>query len=159
MEKIMKRSEVPTEDTWDLTPMVKNHEDFEEKLKRTYELLEEVEAFKGHILDSAESLLAFYKKTEEYDRLSTLLYIWSHLNIDNDTTDSKRQEYVEKINRLSDVESEKLSFISPEMMKKPYEEVLKMIDENKELDLYRHELEVFYREQAHILRLRSTSKP
>ena len=151
MEKIRKRSEVPTEDTWDLTPMVKNHEDFEEKLKRTYELLEEVEKFKGHILDSAESLLAFYKKTEEYDRLSTLLYIWSHLNIDNDTTDSKRQEYVEKIDRLSDIESEKLSFISPEMMKKPYEEVLKMIDENKELELYRHELEVFYREQAHIL--------
>ena len=74
MEKIMKRSEVPTEDTWDLTRLVKNHEDFEEKLKRAYDLLEEVEAFKGHILDSAESLLAFYKKTEEYDPLSITKY-------------------------------------------------------------------------------------
>lgn len=151
MEKEKTRSEALVKDTWNLDVLVKDEADFNEKLKHSYELLDELASFKGHILDSSESLLAFYKKDEEYDRMSMIIYLWSHLNLDTDTTNSNAQAFVEKTDHLLDVQSEKLSFVLPELMKVPYEKVLKMIDENKELEVYRHDLEVTYRAQNHTL--------
>lgn len=151
MEKERKRDEVAKEFTWDLEKLVKDEQDFNEKLEKSYQLLDELASFKGHILDSSESLLKFYQKEEEYDRLSMIIYLWAHLNIDTDTTDSYKQTFVEKMEHLLDLQSEKMSFVLPEMMKTPYEKVLEMIEENKELESYRHDLEVTYRYQKHTL--------
>lgn len=151
MEKEIKRSEVDVKNTWNLDILVKDETDFNEKLKRSYELLDELVSFKGHILDSSDTLLAFYKKEEEYDRVSMIIYLWAHLNMDTDTTDSDKQDFVEKIDHLLDVQSEKLSFVLPEMMKTPYEKVLKMIEGKKEFNAYLYDLEVTYRYQKHTL--------
>ncbi len=151
MEKEIKRSEVDVKNTWNLDVLVKDEADFNEKLKRSYELLEDLTKFQGHILDSSDTLLDFYKKEEEYDRLSMIIYFWAHLNIDTDTTDTYKQTFVEKMDHLVAAQSEKLSFVLPELMKVPYEKVLKMIEGKKEFDSYRHDLEVTYRAQNHTL--------
>lgn len=151
MEKECKRNEVPVSETWNLEALIKDEQDFNEKLKRCYELLDEVAKCKGHILDSADTLLDFYKKSESYNRLSNVVYIWSRLNVDTDTADSSKQIFAEKVDKLVDEEAEKLAFVMPELMKKSYEEVLDFIKENKELELYRQDLETTYRVQPHVL--------
>ena len=151
MEKEIKRSEVLEENTWDLTRLVKDESDFNQKLDMCYKLLDELVTFKGHILDSSKTLLDFYKKSEEYDLISNRIYIWAYLNIDTDTTDSAKQVFGEKVTELADKEAELLAFISPEMLSVPYSKVLEYIDENKELEIYRQNLKDFYRYQAHTL--------
>ena len=151
MEKEIKRSEVLEENTWDLTRLVKDESDFNQKLEESYKLLNELVTFKGHILDSSKTLLDFYKLEEKYDRLSTLIYVWAHLNADTDTTDSNKQMFMEKIIKLADKEALVLSFVAPEMLSVPYSKVEELINENKELEMYRYALKDFYRYQTHTL--------
>lgn len=151
MKKEIKRSEVLEENTWDLTRLVKDESDFNQKLDMCYKFLDELVTFKGHILDSSKTLLDFYKKSEEYDLISNRIYIWAYLNIDTDTTDSKKQSFGEKVTELADKEAELLAFISPEMLSVPYSKVLEYIEDNKELEIYRQNLKDLYRYQEHTL--------
>lgn len=107
--------------------------------------------YKGRLGESAEVMLEFQKFSEEISKISSKLYIFASLSQD---IDSKNPIYVTKLQELQTVSIEirrNTTWIQPELASIPKEKVFGWMDENKEMAVYRHDLESFYRQLAHIL--------
>ena len=57
MEKT--RDEIDVKDTWDLTKIYKNIDEFESELNSIDKLVDDVVSFKGRIMESSDSLYNF----------------------------------------------------------------------------------------------------
>ena len=145
------RNEIDVADTWDLTYIFKSDDEFNKSLSSAKEKLKEISSFKGKILESSASLLAYLKYDDEVERLLYKLYYYAHLSLDVDTTNTVSQEREGKVTNLMQEYSVLSSFVLPELLKGDYEQVKKYIDKNSELEKYRFNLENVYRYQNHSL--------
>src|SRR5699024_12047723 len=64
--KRMTRTEVPEEQTWDLTDLFASREEWEHELKALQANVSDVTQFKGKLVLSAENLLNGMKRSEEH---------------------------------------------------------------------------------------------
>ena len=145
------RSEIDVKDTWDLTPIYKTDDDFFKDYNLFKEEKNEIEKYKGRILESSKTLLEFLKLSDKLERKLYRLYYYAHLNYDVDTTNSKSLEKTEMVSQLMTEYSSLTSFINPELLKGDYKKVLEFIKEEKELEKYQFNLENLYRYKKHIL--------
>ena len=146
-----KRDEIDVLDTWDLTLIYKDNEEFKKDLALTKEEIKKLSDFKGKLLKDSNTLLAFLELSDEIERKLYKLYYYAHLNLDTDTTNAFYQDMEGKVTNLLQEESILTSFVLPELLKGDYNVVLKYIDENKSLEKYRFNLECIYRYQNHSL--------
>ena len=151
MEKQRERKDIKEEDTWDLTLIFKSDKDFYDELKKVEDNLSVITKYQGHILDNSNNLLSFLKQSDLDERKLYKLYYYAHLKLDQDTTNTTYQEMEGKISNLLQQYSILTSFVMPELMQGDYNKVLEYIKENKELEVYRFNLESLYRYQAHSL--------
>ena len=151
MIKQKTRNEIDYKYKWDLTAIFKNDEEFLKELDKSKDLVSEIIKFKGHILDSSDSLYNYFKTSEKIERKLYKLYYYANLKHDEDTTNPKYQEYYQKIQKILTKYTEDTSFVAPEMMKKEFNYVKKLIEENSKLKDYEHNLEDFYRYKKHTL--------
>ena len=149
MEKT--RDEIDVKDTWDLTKIYKNIDEFEKELNSIDKLVDDVVSFKGKIMESSESLYNFYVAYEKMDRTLTKLFIYASLNRDVDTTNSKYQALQMRVMKKNEDISTLTSFISSEMLSVDYDLVLSYIKENKKLEEYAFDLEKMFRYKEHTL--------
>lgn len=149
--KQKKRDEIKLEDTWDLTYIYKNDDEFYDELKKVSESIDVVSKYRGKILESAKTLLNFLQESDELERKLYKLYYYAHLKLDQDTTNTFYQAMEGKITNLLQQYSVLTSFVVPELMKRDYNKVLSYIDEEKGLETYRFNLEELYRYQEHSL--------
>ena len=149
MEKT--REEIDVKDTWDLTKIYKNIDEFEKELNSIDKLVDDVVSFKGKIMESSESLYNFYVAYEKMDRTLTKLFIYASLNRDSDTTNSKYQALQMRVMKKNEDISTLTSFISSEMLSVDYDLVLSYIKENKKLEEYAFDLEKMFRYKEHTL--------
>ena len=151
MEKQRERKDIKIEDTWDLTLIFKTDEDFYKELKEVESNISIITKYQGHILDNSNNLLSFLKQSDLDERKLYKLYYYAQLKLDQDTSNTTYQEMEGKITNLLQQYSVLTSFIMPELMQGDYNKVLEYIKENKELEIYRFNLESIYRYQAHSL--------
>jgi len=151
MEKQKERKDINVNDTWDLTLIFKTDEDFYKELDKVTKEINDITKYQGHILDNSNNLLSFLKQSDEDERKLYKLYYYAHLKLDQDTANTIYQEMEGKISNLLQEYSILTSFVMPELMNGDYEQVLKFIKENKELEIYRFNLENIYRYQSHSL--------
>ena len=149
--KQKKRSEIDVLDTWDLTLIFKDNDEFEHTLAKVKKEMYKLGDFKGKILESSDTLLSFLELSDEIERMLYKLYYYAHLNLDVDTTNTFYQDMEGKITNLLQEESVLTSFVLPELLKGDYSVVLKYIDQNPKLEKYRFNLECVYRYQKHSL--------
>ena len=149
--KQKKRSEINIKDTWDLTVIYKNHEEFYKDYNELEVEMEEILKYKNHLLDSSKTLLEFLELSDKLERKLYKLYYYAHLNFDVDTTNDTSLELSVKAGQLLTKYSSLLSFVEPEFLKGEYNQVLKYIDEEKELEKYKFNLEKIYRYKKHTL--------
>ena len=147
MEK--KRSEIEDKYKWDLSSLFKNDEEYKHAYDEVLKLVDEVVKFKGHIM--TDKLYDFYKKYEELDRLSDKVFMYARLICDTDTTDVNGQKLKMQVDKMGEIISDKLSFVSSEILSADYNEVLKLIDNDKRLEEYRFDLEKMFRYKDHTL--------
>ena len=149
--KQKKRDEIKLEDTWDLTYIYKNDDEFYGELKKVSESIDVVSKYRNKILESSKTLLNFLQESDELERKLYKLYYYAHLKLDQDTTNTFYQAMEGKITNLLQQYSVLTSFVVPELMKGDYNKVLSYIDEEKGLETYRFNLEELYRYQEHSL--------
>lgn len=147
------RSDVPNEFKWDLSKMYSDESQIKKDIDSVKKMTEEILKYKGHIMDSSSTLLEFLKLTEKQDRLIEKLYVYSKMDYDVDTTDNSTKSLKMKIEKLSEDIGEKYSFIEPEMLSFDYDKVLRYINENEELKVYKFYLECIFRYKSHSLNL------
>lgn len=149
-EKVKLRSEVEKEYQWDIDQML-SMDDFEKVSDEIRNLGSQIKDMKGHIMDSSSSLYQYLTLSEMLDRKLELLYIYSHMLCDTDTTDFVLQQFKMKSESLMEEMNEVLSFTRPEMLQCHYETVLQYEKEKEELQAYHFFFESFYRYQEHTL--------
>lgn len=149
MQKL--RKDIKVEDTWDLTYIFKDEKEFFDSLELVKDEMKSITNFKGHILDTSDSLLKFLEESDNIERKLYKLYYYAHLNLDVDTTNTHFQELEGKVSNLLQEYSISTSFVIPELLKGNYHDVLDFIDHNKDLEKYRFNLESIYRYQNHSL--------
>ena len=151
MVKEKSREEIEDKYKWDLTKIYKDEKEFKQDLKEVSEKIKEYEKYRGHITESATKLLSYLEFDSSIDRKFNRIYSYAHLHFDEDTTNTKYQEMMGKVENLMTEYSEITSFVNEEMMKKSYEEIKKYVKEEPKLKKYAHNLDNFYRYQEHIL--------
>ncbi len=113
---MLKRSEVKLEETWDLTDLFENEQQFEEALQEVSEEATAIEAkFKGKITNStvAVEVITLYKNLSE-----KLVPIgnYSQLSLSVDQTNDTAQMRAAKVGQLYSKISAQLSFITSELL-------------------------------------------
>ena len=135
------RNEINEKDTWDLTYIFKNEDDFNKAYEEIKLDIKKVTNYKGKILDSSDSLLSFLKYSDDIERKLYKLYYYAHLSLDVDTANTFSQEREGKVANLLQEYDILSSYVLPELLKGDYDKVKEYINNNKELEVYRFNLE------------------
>ncbi len=136
---------------WDLTKLFKNDEEFNKCIDKVNILLEKIVKYKGKIFESSKTLLEFLKLDTEIDMLTDKIYIYAYLGYYDNMSDENFLQKKEKANNIMNNSSSIRSFVTPEILSKDYEEVQKLLSENKELEKYKFTFEKIFRRKAHTL--------
>ena len=93
MSDILKRSDVELSQTWDLTSIFKNDEEWEKEFKKLSVEIEEILKYENIMVENIDNLKATLKLDEDLSKRMDKLYTYAHLKGDEDSTNSKYQEY------------------------------------------------------------------
>ena len=93
MSDILKRSDVELSQTWDLTSIFKNDEEWEKEFKKLSVEIEEILKYENIMVENIDNLKATLKLDEELSKRMDKLYTYANLKGDEDSTNSKYQEY------------------------------------------------------------------
>lgn len=145
------RSDVPPEDTWDLTSLFPNREAWEAGIASVEELASSLAGMRGTLGGDAETLLRALDLEERTGEQILQVYAWAALKKDQDTADSSAQADSDRATRLFVEVGSKLAFIEPELLALPEGMIEQYLDENEDLGKYRHALETMLRQRDHVL--------
>lgn len=150
-KQIGKRSETPEKYTWDLAAMYKDQATYDQAFKKGQTAVEGLKELEGTLGESPESLA---KAIEIYfDTLREVenLYVYAHLVNDQDQTVSASQALEAKALQLYSEFGQNVAFFQPELLAIPEDQLESFIDQNEQLQGYRHYLEDVNRFRPHVL--------
>ena len=148
---IPKRSEVPVEDTWDLSDIFASDEAWEAEFEAMKALPKRIAALQGTLGRSAGDLLGWFRLQDELSVRLTKLHGYANCSSDQDTADAR---YVDMKSRAMSVVvaiSSSAAFAVPEIMAIPEETLEGFYKAEPALEEYRRSLYLIRREAAHIL--------
>lgn len=149
--KTVKRNEVKQELTWDLDSIFTSDENWEKEFKVVEEIIPTLQEKIDVMFNSAEHLLELFQSDEAMIRRIYNLYMFAHLRLDEDTTNTKYQGYFAKSMNLYSTYSAISAVITPLLLTKDREEINQYISQNKKLEMYNLYFERIFREKAHSL--------
>lgn len=147
----MDRKDIDKSLKWDTEKIYKTDEDFYKEVEEVKNLIEKTKAYKGKILQSADSLYDFLKTSEKLERKFSKLDVYASLKSDEDTRVAKYQEMSKIADNLLANLAQELSFITPEILSEDYKKVQTYIEEKEELKIYAHYFEDLFRNKDHTL--------
>lgn len=149
MTTIPKRSEVLPENSWQLEDLFSSQKDWDNTYEELKKLKNKAADYEGK-LNTPDHIKAVFALEDDLSLQIERLYVYAHLNHDQDTTNPTYQALVQKAKKLSVEVSEALSFITPEILSLPEEELDSYINDPKLAD-YKFTLQEIKREKAHVL--------
>ncbi|WIV20637.1 oligoendopeptidase F [Paenibacillus polygoni] len=149
MSKVVKRSEVPLEDQWNLQDLFENQAAWDKEYEEVKTLTKKAAEFQGK-LSQAEAVKSCFELEDDISLKTERLYVYAHMHHDEDTANPTYQALSQKAKKLSVQVSESLSFVTPEILALPDKELDAFI-ENPILKPYQFTLVEMKREKAHVL--------
>ncbi len=145
------RSEIDEKYKWNLSDIYKSEDLWEKDFEWVKGNIDGYKNFKGELGNSSESLFECLKFDDEIGIKLERLYLYAMLSKDSDMSVTKYQAMDERIKNLYAQVSAANSFIRPEILTIPEEKLLKFLDTNNELKVYRHLIEDLLRTKVHTL--------
>ncbi|NMP59503.1 oligoendopeptidase F [Enterococcus mundtii] len=149
--KLPNREDLPEKLTWDLTTIFSSDQEFDKKYEELTEELKNSEHYKGTLgngatafLEALEFVLTMYRKVE-------LIYVYSHLKNDQDTTNTTYQALYARAGSLLSKVSEAIAWYEPEVLQLSDEQIWQYFEEEPKLEVYRHYVKQMVDNRAHIL--------
>ncbi len=150
-EKIMKRSEVPVEDTWNLSDIFATDAQWQEALEELKTALPQIENFRGRLCESAASLLAYFKLNDTLSLKASMVYGYANCSSDVDTAvgyyQNMKGQAMGVLVRLSSA----AAFVSPEILALSDEQMERFYRDEPELETYRRPIHMIRRRKEHTL--------
>lgn len=136
---------------WNFTDIYPNWDAWAKDLDLVKQEIPKYLDYKGKLGESADKMLGFFEFSEKINKTAERLYVYVMLQKD---VDGKNPMYSNKEQELQMVFIQmgmNTGWISPELATIPSEKVYKWMETNQKLAVYKHDMESFYRLQAHIL--------
>ncbi|GIO41109.1 oligoendopeptidase F [Paenibacillus apis] len=149
MSTLIKRSEVKTENTWKLEDIYPDQKAWDQAYDEIKELKKKVADYEGKLTD-ADKIKSVFELEDTISEKLERLYVYAHLSHDQDTTNPTYQALSQKAKKLNVEIGEALSFITPEILTLPEQELDALI-ESPTLAGYKFTLQEIKREKAHVL--------
>ena len=148
-QKIPVRAEVPEENTWRLEDIFPTDEAWKAEYEALQKMPEQIAAYAGHLGESAERLLAYYRLSDELTvRLSKLMGYASQ-KLDQDTANGFYLDMRGKAMSVYVAISGAAAFATPEIIAIPDETMERFFAEEAALETYRRPITAVRR--AHVL--------
>jgi len=148
---IPKRDDVPEEYTWDLRDIFKDDEAWKEEYETLKSLPAEYEAYRGHLGDSAETLLEYLKFNDASSVRLEKLYGYANCKSDQDTSNAFYQDMRGKAVNIYVTAASAGAFVTPELIEIEDERLDGFFAHLPALEEYRRPLYTIRRRKAHIL--------
>ncbi|TZE81155.1 oligoendopeptidase F [Calorimonas adulescens] len=149
MKRLPSRDEIDGKYKWRLEDIYGNDALWEEDYGKAYSLIEKAESFRGGIdISNVPDVL---KARDEAFMLVERLYSYARMRKDEDNTKAVYQGLADRAMSLYVEASGRLSFIEPEILKLPGDELLNRANEDAGMKVYRHYIENLVRQKDHIL--------
>ena len=150
-QALPKRSEVPTELTWNLESIYPSDAAWEDEFTQVAALLPGIAAYAGRLGESAAVFLeAMTKQDEAAERLSRLV-VYAHMRLHQDTANSVYQALADRVITLANDLNTTTSYITPEILALPQARIDGFLTEEPKLAVYRHQIDEINRQRAHVL--------
>ena len=150
-QKIPVRAEVPVEDTWRLEDIFPTDEAWKAEYEALQKMPEQIAASAGHLGESAETLLRYYRMSDELTvRLSKLIGYASQ-KLDQDTANGFYLDMRGKAMSVYVAISGASAFATPEIIAIPDETMDRFFAEEEALETYRRPIYSVRRLKAHVL--------
>lgn len=147
----MKRKEYNDRLKWHVLDLYENEEAFYKDYQDLENKLDQFDTFKGHVLDSASKLYEVLNFDTEFDKKLEQIYIYAHIQNDQDTTEVKYQMLYKKAFKLNERYNEKTAYLVPEILKKDWSFVLDYIHCYPKLKEYERVLKDIFKMKPYIL--------
>jgi oligoendopeptidase F len=145
---VLLRSDIPVEETWDLTDYYASDATWQEAAEAVGPLVESAAAFRGRLTESVETLKLGLDAVMTAQEALSRLFTYAALRSDEDITNTDTRAMRERATRIATEAGAKLAFIEPEILAAPEDQLTSLIAA-PDLDGYRHLLEDLARKRAH----------
>lgn len=145
------RSEVPVEDTWDLSAIYPDAGAWSADLQAIRDQVPELTALRGTLQDGPQALLTALQLEESIGERISRAFAWAGLKRDQDNTDDAAQADFDRVVVLSVELSSAVAFLEPEILALPDGTVERYLNEEPGLETYRFALESLLRQREHVL--------
>lgn len=145
------REEIDEQYRWDLSSIFESDEAFLAALEEAKKLPPRFASFQGKISASAVELLAYLKLDDEAGLILTKLVNYAERKSDEDTRESRYQDYSSQVMTLWVSLSSASSWFTSELLSLSEQEMEGFYSQEPELELYRRCLDVIFSRREHVL--------
>jgi len=146
-----KRSEVPNEWKWKLEDIYATDAAWEQDVAKIKEMIEQIKAKQGTLAESGKNLLETLLLQDEITKTLDRVYVYARMRRDEDNSNSTYQALTDRASSLSTQVYSAMSYIQPEILAIPTEELEKLQQSEQGLEHYRLLLEEITRYKPHTL--------
>lgn len=145
------REEIDEQYRWDLSSIFESDEAFLAALEEAKKFPPQFASFQGKISASAADLLAYLKLDDEAGLILTKLVNYAERKSDEDTRESRYQDYSSQVMTLWVSLSSASSWFTSELLSLSEQEMEKFYSQEPGLELYRRCLDVIFSRREHVL--------
>ena len=150
LKVLKKREEINDKYKWKLDKIFTNDNEWEEAFKKLKEEAPSLKDFEGK-LNNKESIEAFLNKYVDLGIRAETIYIYAHLKCDEDTSNSKYQAMMNKVDAYMAEYASYTAYFVPEILSQDESLIRDIINNNEELKTYKFMFEDILKEKPHIL--------
>src|SRR5699024_1013022 len=147
----LKREDVPTEQTWDVTDLFANEEAWEKALGDLEGKVEEIVSFKNKLTSNAHTLLSALKTFEQFQENLIQVATYATLQISTDGTNNIHQSRMAKVYAEHAKLNAKIAFFESELLEIPANTLEQFYQDEPELKVYEKMLHDLLKKQQNML--------
>ena len=150
MQTLQNRTDIPTENTWNLASIFPSDADWERDYQIISNRLPALEALAGTLAQSGQALFTVLQTRDELFQEVERLYVYASMHKDEETTNSLYQGMTDRAMQLYVRASTVASFIEPEILALSQDQLDTFLHATPELNLYQQQLDDLNRQRAHV---------
>ena len=128
MEKVLERSEVKKEDTWDVGSIYKSLKIWQQDYEKCRKQISYLEGQKDSFLKDAKHFKDFILLSDKVERQLEKIYVYANLKSNEDMANTRYQELLGKGLNLYQEYSEKTNFVVPLILKEDKKKIKSFIE-------------------------------
>ncbi|MGG7144349.1 oligoendopeptidase F [Clostridium nigeriense] len=150
LKVLKKREEIDDRYKWNIDKIFATDGEWEEAFKKLQKEAPSLKNFEGK-LNNEENIKEFLDKYVKLGVLAETIYVYAHLKSDEDTSNSKYQSMMNKVDAYMAEYASYTAYFVPEILSQDEEFIRNIIINTENLKLYKFMFEGILKEKPHIL--------